>query len=134
MSAQTSGGAAGDARTGGDAEEDACQVSYTQAMPVVAANLQPFSMGGLVGDADQHRGEGLGGVAPGVEGVAGSGVSRLAPGVGGTTPGVRGVTPGVGSTNVSQVTQGTGGVAPSGWEVAPGVGRPIFGVGSAGVG
>ena len=27
-----------------------------------------------------------------------------------------------------------GKVAPSGWEVAPGVGRPIFGVGSAGVG
>ena len=66
-------------------------------------------MGGFVGDADQHRRAGSWGVAPGVEGVAGSGVSRLEPGVGGTTPGVKGVAPGVGPTDGSQVAQGAGG-------------------------
>ena len=107
-SAHTSSGAAGDAKTGNDAEEDARQVSYTQARPVASANLRPISMGGIVGDAEQHRGAGLGGVAPGVEGAAGSGVSRLAPGLGETTPGDEAVAPGFGSTDVSQVAQGAG--------------------------
>ena len=66
---QTSGGEAVDARTGGDAEDDARQMSYTQVRPVAATNPQPMSMGGFVADADLHRGAGLGGVASGVEGV-----------------------------------------------------------------
>ena len=109
-SAQTSGGAAGDAKTGGGAEEEACQVSYTQVRSAAAANVQPTSIGGFVGNVDQHRGTGLGGVAPGVVEVAGSGVRRLTPSVGGTTLGVARVVPGVGSTGVSEVAQGAGGL------------------------
>ena len=132
-SAETAGGAARDAGTGGGTEGDARQISYAQAPSdaAAAANLQPVPISGIVGDSGQQRGARLGRFAPSVKGVAASGVNRLAPGVGRMTPGVWGVTPGVGPAGVSQVAQGAGGIAPCVGGVAPRIGRVVRAIGWA---